>query len=372
MGNTRTVKSIAILAVMALLFLNTCGGKQHDRGKPAGSGSAVIEITSTEEFSAIIDTSGERLLGFDLYANWCGPCRMLAPILEKIAQENTARITFFRIDVDKFPQLAKAFKVSGIPTVAFVRNKRVLSGLVGLQPESEYIKAIEGSFSQQPATSVPEATGRLIDGVRVISIEPGFAPADVYVYRGDSVKLIIGKADREYSLSIPAFSISTSLDAGEDAEVLFKPASAGVFRMFGNGNYPLGNDKQESRIVVMERQEHSPTQAAMITSEGAQQLIEKSKPLILDVRTPREFYAGHIPSALLMPLDQLEERVAEIRLYQKDPVLTYCRTGGRSLAATQILIRNGFTKVYNLKGGLIEWSRNGCPLESSQMASDTL
>jgi thioredoxin 1 len=87
------------------------------------------------------DTTG-RLIVFDLYADWCQPCRMLSPMLESIAQENAGRAWFYRINVDNYPAISRQFGVSGIPHVVFIKNGQVLRSLTGLNPSEAYVQAI--------------------------------------------------------------------------------------------------------------------------------------------------------------------------------------------------------------------------------------
>jgi len=93
-----------------------------------------------------------------------------------------------------------------------------------------------------------------------------------------------------------------------------------------------------------------------IDSKDARMLVDMGKVIILDVRTPQENAEARIKNSLLIPLDQLESRLDEI---PKDkPILVYCRSGSRSLFAAQILEKNGFKEVLNLKEGIID-----CPFE---------
>jgi thioredoxin 1 len=104
--------------------------------------SSVHVIASEDEYNRIVEGSGDRLLAFDLYANWCMPCRMLAPTLEKIAAANTSKVSVFKINLEKLPQLAQTFNVNGIPHVAFVKKKEIVETVVGLQPERTYLEII--------------------------------------------------------------------------------------------------------------------------------------------------------------------------------------------------------------------------------------
>lgn len=81
--------------------------------------------------------------------------------------------------------------------------------------------------------------------------------------------------------------------------------------------------------------------------------------LLIDVRTPQEFSEGNIEGALLIPVDELSSRLDEIEAYKDKPVLVYCRSGNRSVTASNILIENGFTDVHNLLTGYNGWVNRG-------------
>jgi rhodanese-related sulfurtransferase len=83
----------------------------------------------------------------------------------------------------------------------------------------------------------------------------------------------------------------------------------------------------------------------------------------LDVRTLAEYKEFHIKGAYLIPLNELEDRLDE--LPKDKPILVYCRTGHRSAIASDILVKNGFSQVYNMKGGIYEWIKHGYEIESS-------
>lgn len=91
-------------------------------------------------------------------------------------------------------------------------------------------------------------------------------------------------------------------------------------------------------------------------------LTDAGKGTILDVRTPEEVSEGHINGSV--NIDFYDERFAEkIKPLPKDKeVYVYCRSGGRSAKAAIILQNNGFTKVYNLEGGIIAWQENSFPV----------
>ena len=82
--------------------------------------------------------------------------------------------------------------------------------------------------------------------------------------------------------------------------------------------------------------------------------------MILDVRQPEEFAQGHVQGAKLIPLGQLEANLA--RVPDNAPVYVICRSGSRSMRASDILVKNGKTDVRNVKGGTLAWQAAGYPV----------
>jgi rhodanese-related sulfurtransferase len=99
----------------------------------------------------------------------------------------------------------------------------------------------------------------------------------------------------------------------------------------------------------------------LITPAETQKLVEKdSTVVLLDVRTPEEFHSatGHLGKAVLIPIQELEERVDELKAYKGRTIVVYCRTGHRSTAGTSILRKHGFT-AFNMEGGITRWIAEG-------------
>jgi rhodanese-related sulfurtransferase len=89
---------------------------------------------------------------------------------------------------------------------------------------------------------------------------------------------------------------------------------------------------------------------------------QESDYLILDVRQPEEFAAGHVATSILIPLDQLQARASEIS--SDVPVYVICRSGRRSQQASDILIELGFKDVRNVAGGVLAWAEAGYELKT--------
>jgi thioredoxin 1 len=78
----------------------------------------------------------------DFWAEWCGPCRALAPVLDEIATENSGKVEIVKVNVDEAQDLAGQFGIRGIPTLMFFKNGQVQSTLMGNQPKTEIVKNI--------------------------------------------------------------------------------------------------------------------------------------------------------------------------------------------------------------------------------------
>ena len=98
-----------------------------------------------------------------------------------------------------------------------------------------------------------------------------------------------------------------------------------------------------------------------VTAEEAAALIANIQPLVLDVRTPREYQEGHLENSFLIPVQELQTRWKEIADYKNQDILIYCATGNRSTVSSKILIDNGFKRTYNLRYGITGWASRNYP-----------
>ncbi len=353
------IKPIGLVIVCASVGCSQTGTKNQD---VKGASAHVIE--SASQLSGLLDSSGSRLLMFDLYADWCIPCRILSPILDKVASEMKSSVTFYKINIDKHPDISSIFQVTGIPLVVLVKERKVVQAFMGVQPEAAYRRAIVAYGGGAATDRKDQPDGELVNGVRVITLNTATTVGNLYVYRGEEVKLVFEKVDFPYSVHIPSLKASGSANGGENLVVEFKAKESGVFSMMCNGKCPVGDGQQLAKIVVLEYEgDEGKAVFKSISPKEANLMIAGEKPLLLDVRTPNEFYDGHIAGATLIPVQQLAERIDELENVKDKPVLVYCRSGNRSIPASQILIRNGFKKVYNMNGGILGWMQEKLPLE---------
>ena len=100
-----------------------------------------MTVITKDNFKSEVEEFG-GLAVIDLYADWCGPCRMLAPVLAELEGEYP-EVKFCKINVDNEPELARAFKVTNIPMVAFVKDNTFLDFSVGYVPKEKLKGLIE-------------------------------------------------------------------------------------------------------------------------------------------------------------------------------------------------------------------------------------
>lgn len=101
---------------------------------------AVIELTSENFNSEVLECDKTVLI--DFWASWCAPCRMLSPVVDEIAEEN-AQIKVCKVNVDKEGELAAAFRVSSIPMLVVIKDKKVVKTSVGVVPKQQILQMIK-------------------------------------------------------------------------------------------------------------------------------------------------------------------------------------------------------------------------------------
>ena len=128
----------------------------------------------------------------------------------------------------------------------------------------------------------------------------------------------------------------------------------GLFSVFEFSCSKTGNEKQ-SLTMSKESKNGKKAEYKKITSDEAKKMIETQKVIVVDVRTLEEYTEGHIPNAISIPLETIENE-AEVKLKNKDDlILVYCRSGRRSREAALKLIEKGYTNVIDF-GGINDWN----------------
>ena len=92
------------------------------------------QIVSSADFESVVLNASEPVL-VDFFATWCGPCKMLAPVLDEVAGEVAGRAQVVKVDIDASPDLAQRYGVMSVPTLAVFKDGEVATHAVGVQPK---------------------------------------------------------------------------------------------------------------------------------------------------------------------------------------------------------------------------------------------
>ncbi len=196
-----------------------------------------------------------------------------------------------------------------------------------------------------------EISGKVTAGLRVITFDPMLEEQNFRIYRGDYIVPEVA-GSKTIHLVIPDLDVDNEYPVAEGKRTNFKVPATGVYK------YTAGN-----LSGVIEAVEYRAATYREVSALEARDLIKNRHPLILDVRTEREFISGHILDAILIPVGVFQNRIGEVGGNKEDPVFIYCRSGNRSTVASRMLINAGFKQVINLRHGLNDWNRQKLPLK---------
>ncbi len=130
-------------------------GTAKAAGTPAAGGLDIIKDGTTASFARdVIEASRDTLVLVDFWAPWCGPCKQLTPILEKVVQSYAGKVRLVKINADEHPALTTQLRIQSLPTVYAFRDGRPLDGFMGAQPESAIRQLIDRTLGEDAEADI--------------------------------------------------------------------------------------------------------------------------------------------------------------------------------------------------------------------------
>ncbi|MDP1794543.1 MAG: tetratricopeptide repeat protein [Acidimicrobiales bacterium] len=159
----------------------------------------VLDVTDESFERDVLERSLEVPVVVDLWAEWCGPCKTLGPILEKVIGETDGRVLLAKVDVDANPRVGATFQVQSIPAVFALKDKRVVNQFVGAVPEAQVRQFVD---SLAPAPSEIDLLVEQGDEESLraaLAIDPGHVDAVLAL-----ANLLVDRADNDEALALLA------------------------------------------------------------------------------------------------------------------------------------------------------------------------
>jgi putative thioredoxin len=156
---------------------------------------SIFDVGEADFEQRVLERSREVPVVVDFWADWCGPCKQLTPVLERATTARAGRVELAKVDVDKNPGLQAAFRIQGIPSVKAFKDGRVAAEFTGALPPAQvehFFDSLVPSEADELASSGEEADLR-----RALELEPGHADA-----RRELGKLLLRRGDKEEALQL--------------------------------------------------------------------------------------------------------------------------------------------------------------------------
>jgi putative thioredoxin len=151
---------------------------------------AVFDVDEPEFEQRVLERSNEVPVVVDFWADWCGPCKQLTPVLERAAEARAGKVELAKVDVEKNPQLQAAFRIQGIPSVKAFRDGRVAAEFTGAIPPAEVERFFDALVPSEADELV--ASGGEQDLRRALEVQPNHPTA-----RRELGKLLLRRGDTD-------------------------------------------------------------------------------------------------------------------------------------------------------------------------------
>jgi putative thioredoxin len=205
-----------------------------------GAGAALVKDVSTADFMAeVVDASFDQPVIVDFWAPWCGPCKQLGPILEKVVRAANGAVRMVKLNIDENPEIAQQMRIQSIPAVYAFKDGRPVDGFVGAVPESQIKQFVQrlggGRGGPSPVEEAMAMAKEAVQGgdhataaaiyAQVIQHEPDNAEAVAGLARAmigrgelDQARQVLDSVTKEIERSSEIAAARSALDLAEQAQ----------------------------------------------------------------------------------------------------------------------------------------------------------
>jgi putative thioredoxin len=161
----------------------------------------VVDVTDATFQTEVVDRSMQSVVVVDLWAPWCGPCRTLTPIIERVVDETKGKAVLVKVNIDENPAISQAFRVQSIPAVYALKDGQVVDGFMGALPEQEVREFVERLLPSAEDDMVARMIAMGDEGSlrAVLEIDPANEDAIVAL-----AELLIARGETEEALALVA------------------------------------------------------------------------------------------------------------------------------------------------------------------------
>jgi putative thioredoxin len=160
-----------------------------------------VDVTDATFQTEVVERSMQSVVVVDLWAPWCGPCKTLSPIIEKVIDETKGKAVLVKVNVDENPSISQAFRVQSIPAVYALKDGQVVDGFMGALPEHEVREFIERLLPTAEDDMVARMIAMGDEGSLRAALEMDPANEDAIVALGE---LLIARGETEEALALVA------------------------------------------------------------------------------------------------------------------------------------------------------------------------
>ncbi len=256
---------------------------------------AIIDVDAATIQTEVLERSRSVPVLIDFWATWCQPCKTLGPLLEKLATEHAGRFVLAKVDVDRAPELAEAFRIQSVPSVVLVRDGRPVDGFVGALGEQELGEFLAPHLGEAPAGADPVADaraladeGRATEGIDLLRAHLREAAEDVGVRvalaellldegRAGEARKVVTRLSEEQRTSPEASAVLARLELREQAGDLVElqaaverdPADPGARIALGRALIAAGRNEEglehlfEAALLDLHHDEDAPRKALL-------------------------------------------------------------------------------------------------------------